>query len=350
MPNSSQPLDIQVLEQAIGWAADEPVWLCTVLHTWGSSPRSPGSLLAARADGHHCGSLSGGCIEEHFLKQIGNGRWEQPSQVIRYGDGELAPDVRLPCGGILDILVEYLPAGAKTQAYLRQQLEAIQGYQAVEKRVIPPAACHHLAPSDYSGKTNVSHDNNEIVIRLAAAPCLLVAGYSPVAHYCIEFAYSLGFEVILCEPRPEQQEIVSANRPNGARIEHTFPARFLEQHGCHANTAIVSLTHDPRLDDLTMMEAVRTPAFYIGVMGSERNSAKRRHRLEQLAGMTDEQLSRIHAPIGLNIGSKTPAEIALAIMADVVRVKNCGTEPRQVTQPTLDALEGVAENAEACAI
>ncbi|MDF0534950.1 XdhC family protein [Shewanella sp. A32] len=351
MSQSSQPLDAKVLQQASAWATHDAIWLCTVLHTWGSSPRSPGSLLVARHDGQYCGSLSGGCVEDHFLTQIAAGRWTEPSQVVRYGDGELAPEVRLPCGGILDVLVEYLPAGTQTVDYLHQQLQAVQGYQALVKKLTLPNACHSIVPSDYSGNTVISCQYPDIDIHMAAAPCLLLAGYSPVAHYCAEFGYALGFEVLLCEPRAEQLQKLETELPQGARLLPTFPAKYLEENGCHANTAIVALTHDPRLDDLTMMEAVNTPAFYIGAMGSARNSGKRRERLIRIGELSDAELARIHAPIGLALGSKTPAEIALAIMADIVRVKNLGhLTPAPVVQGTLDTLESISEDAASCAI
>ncbi|MGO1297189.1 MAG: XdhC family protein, partial [Vibrio sp.] len=291
------------------------------------------------------GSLSGGCVEEHFIKQIADGRWQQASQVVRYGDGELAPEVTLPCGGVLEILVEYLPAGNVTVAYLKQQFDAIQGYQAIRKQVQLPTACKQILVDDFTGTTAAIHyQAPNIDIRMAAAARLLVAGYSPVAHYCMEFGHALGFEVILLEPR----EHVLANidqLPNGVRLIETFPAKYLEQYSCHANTAIVSLTHDPRLDDLTMMEAVNTPAFYLGAMGSMRNSAKRRERLERIGELTESQLSRIHAPIGLAIGSKTPAEIGLAIMADIVRSKNLGhMNAKPAVQSTLNQLTPLTED------
>ncbi len=333
----SQPLDAKVLQQAAIWVQSSPVWLCTVLHTWGSSPRSPGSLLVAMQDGRQVGSLSGGCVEDHFIREIAKGRWQQLSQVIRYGDGELAPDVSLPCGGILEILVEYLPASELSVIYLQQQLQAVQGYQAMRKQLRLPEACSAIVPEELTGTTAICYQHPDIEIRIAAAPRLLVAGYSPVAHYCLEFAHALGFETVLLEPRENVLATLAEQCPPNTNVINSFPAKYLEQHGCHSNTAIVALTHDPRMDDLTMMEAVNTPAFYIGAMGSTRNSTKRRERLERIGELTKDQLSRIHAPIGLAIGSKTPAEIALAILADIVRVKNLGTaSTRPLLQGTLD--------------
>lgn len=326
---SGTPLDLQVLQQAQQWASTSPVWLCTVLHTWGSAPRGPGAMLAVSAEGAHCGSLSGGCVEEDLLARLASGQWQAPSQVIRYGDGELTANVKLPCGGILAILIEYLPAGDDTVAYLARQVAAIAGHEALHKRLTLPHPCQHLAPADFSTQPQVKVQGNEIDIRMSAAPQLLVAGYSPVAQYCMSFAFSLGFEVILCEPREDVLATLQGDSPinplpPGVRVLETLPAHYLQLHGCHANTAIVALTHDPRLDDLTMMEAVKTPAFYIGVMGSAQNSRHRRERLTRIGQLSDAEQQRIHAPIGLAIGSKTPAEIGLAIMADIVRLKNCG--------------------------
>lgn len=138
-----------------------------------------------------------------------------------------------------------------------------------------------------------------------------------MAKHCAEFAKTLGYEVLLCEPRTEV--IGDLARPAYA-VRNEHPAAYIASGNCHAHTAVVALTHDPRLDDLTLMEAVRSKAFYIGAMGSARTSEKRLERLKRIGGLTDQELARIHAPIGLRLGSKTPAEIALAVMADIVRV------------------------------
>ena len=156
------------------------------------------------------------------------------------------------------------------------------------------------------------------LLRLAALR-LLIAGLSPVAEFCAGFAAALGFEVIVCDPRPE---LTGGFRMAGVELVKLFPATYIAQGGCHAATAIVALTHDPRMDDLTLLEAVRTPAFYIGAMGSRRTSEKRMERVQRIGGIGQQDLERIHAPIGLKLGSKTPAEIALAVMADIVRVSN----------------------------
>ncbi|KKA63558.1 XshC-Cox1 family protein [Tatumella morbirosei] len=320
--HTGRSLDFRVLHQARVWSAQQPVWLATVLSTWGSAPRAPGAMLACTENGHFVGSLSGGCVEDHFLSSLSGGQWRQPSQIVRYGAGDPETGIRLPCGGTLDILIEYLPPGPMSVGYFDQMLQALTGHRPVCKIVRLPEACSGLQPTTFAGRTRVTVALPDIEILLSAAPRLLVAGYSPVAHYCMTFALSLGFEVVLCEPREEILSTIDFDGFSEVILRREFPAKVLEKENCHPHTAIVALTHDARMDDLTMMEAVNTPAFYLGVMGSEKNSKSRRERLQRIGGLDSEQLSRIHAPIGLPIGSKTPAEIALAIMADIVRVKN----------------------------
>ncbi|MEN4905708.1 XdhC family protein [Rahnella bonaserana] len=317
-----QHLDNQVISQAMAWLAHQPVWLCTVLTTYGSSPRAPGALMVANAGGHFCGSLSGGCVEEDFLQRIAAGEYQQASQIVRYGEGGLTPNIALPCGGSLDVLIEYLPSTQSNVDYLQKMGMALAGHYALTKSLILPAACDHLELTNYHNATQVMRNDDCITLHLAAPPRLLIAGLSSVALFCADFACALGFEVVVCECREDVLENFLPSLKTEVRLEKQFPAKYLEQKGCHANTAIVALTHDPRMDDLTLMEAVNTPAFYIGAMGSQRNSARRRERLQTIADFTADDFSRLHAPVGLPIGSKTPAEIALAVMADIVKHKN----------------------------
>jgi len=317
-----QSLDLTVVQQAVRWIGTQPVWLCTVLSTFGSSPRSPGALMAATADGRYSGSLSGGCVEEDFIARLRAGAFREPSQVVRYGDGGLTPNRALPCGGGLDILIEYLPCNDAGADYLVRLGRALGGHGALVKQLTLPAACHTLTADSGAGATHVARDGDHLTLHVAAAPRLVVAGLSPVAVYCAGFAVALGFETVVCEPRSEELENLLPQLPAGVIVERQFPAKFIEQQGCHAHTAVVALTHDPRMDDLTLMEAVQTPAFYIGAMGSMKNSQQRRERLQRIGGLTEAELARVHAPIGLDLGSKTPAEIALAVMADVVAHKN----------------------------
>ncbi|MEQ5136138.1 MULTISPECIES: XdhC family protein [Providencia] len=314
--------DVSVISQAIKWAMDEPVWLCTVLNTYGSSPRSPGSLLVAKGDGMYVGSLSGGCIEEDFLQRIQQGHYLKDSQVVRYGQGGVEAKVNLPCEGSLDVLIEYLPCNPHSHQYLSQIQTALLGYTAIIKKLTLPLRSEISTVPNSQHPTHIERNGDEIQFYIMAPPKLIVAGISNVGVYCANFAVTLGFEVIICEHRDDELLRFAGQIAEQVEIKNIFPARFLEENPSASNTAIVSLTHDPRIDDLTLMEAVNTSAFYIGAMGSTRTSAKRRERLLNSGGLTLEMLDQIHAPIGIPIGSKTPPEIALAIMADIVAHKN----------------------------
>ncbi len=319
-------LDLQVVQQARDWlAAGKPVWLCTVLSTYGSAPRGPGAMLVALSTGEHRGSLSGGCIEEDFLERLALGRFEPVTQQVRYGVGGLAPSLALPCGGVLDVLVEYLAPGAEIQAHLAQVEQALSG-RGLLRRVVDLGAVAPRLQAGEMGQARVHVEAGTASIRIGAVQRLLLAGLSPVAEFCASFALALGYEVILCDPRPE---VLAGFSLAGVEVCPVLPAVFIAEGGCHASTAVVALTHDPRLDDLTLLEAVRTEAFYIGAMGSRQTSRKRLERLARIGHLDEATLARIQAPIGLNLGSKTPAEIALAVMADVLRTAN-GIDRRQL--------------------
>ncbi|WP_227367466.1 XdhC family protein [Halomonas sp. M20] len=311
-------LDLQVIESALRWAnAGEPVWLCTVLATFGSSPREPGSLLVARADGKHVGSLSGGCVEEDFLARLREGDFDAPITVVRYGDGGIDhSQITLPCGGSLEVLVERLISAPTTLIHLEVLQAALLGQRALVRRVSLEDGRVSFVDSDAQGP-QVERDEQSVRVRIGPALRLIIAGISPVSAACAEFARTLGFEVIVCDPRDEAR--ATFNVP-GVEVQAILPSLFIASGASHAATAVVALTHDPRIDDLAMIEAVRTPAFYIGVMGSKRTSSQRAERLERSGNLTEAEIARIHMPIGLALGSKTPAEIALAVMADILRV------------------------------
>lgn len=315
-----QHLDLQVIRRALEWStAGQQVWLCTVLATYGSAPRAPGSLLAVNTGGQWIGSLSGGCVEEDFLERVAEGAFAEAVSVVRYGDGE-APrsHVSLPCGGVLDVLVEKLEPDCAVQAHLRELQAALLGQRRLIREVDLDSGARSVFADSEQG-VRVEREIDRVRVRIGAAQRLLLAGYSSVAQACAEFAVGLGFEVILCDPRDEVLEGVVLHH---VEIRRQLPSVFIAEGGCHSDTAVVALTHDPRIDDLAMMEAVRTDAFYIGVMGSMQTSQKRFERLRRIGGLGEVELARIHAPIGLNLGSKTPAEIALAVLADILRIRS----------------------------
>src|SRR5690554_5290115 len=317
-----QPLDIQVVDRAISWCDGvQDLCLCTVLSTFGSSSRAPGAWLAAQASGDHCGSLSGGCVEEDFLERLQEGEFQGRINRIPYGaaDGKDKPGVSLPCGGVLDVLIEHWPASASTREHFLALRAALSGQGHVVRKVCLKTGEASVEPDRETGQ-KVMEDETTATLKLRVGPVsrLLIAGLSPVATACASFAHSLGFEVIVCDPR--QEEVCDFNVP-GVTLRQELPSVWIAREGCHGATAVVALTHDPKIDDTALMEAVKTDAFYIGVMGSLRTSEKRRERLLRIGGLNQQQIERIRMPIGLNIGSKTPAEIALSVMADIVRVR-----------------------------
>lgn len=319
-----QYLDLNVVEKALEWLAEgETIWFCTVLSTFGSSPREPGSMFVARSDGRHVGSLSGGCVEEDFLENLREGAYGRPVQRVRYGsrDGLGERRVTLPCGGSLDVLIERMEPEPNSLQHMEALLATLRGQRVQTRRVDLKTGAKTFVDDEGLGpKVIDSEPSRAVSIRVGPAARLIIAGISTVSIACAELAKALGYEVIVCDPREEESDNVQLDE--GIRIEAVLPSLYIASPGvCHATTAVVALTHDPRIDDLAMIEAVNTPAFYIGVMGSRRTSEARAERLLRSGGLSDQDIARINMPIGLALGSKTPAEIALAVMADILRVQ-----------------------------
>ncbi len=192
-----QPLDLQVIQLAIAWhAVGLPVWLCTVIASFGSSPCPPGALLVARGDGASCGSLSGGCIEDDFLQRVVAGGFAEPNALVRYGDGSDAPQVRLPCGAALEVLVERLPADARTLEHLGRLESALLGRERLVRQWQLPFAHPQLLDDTRDGP-RVERCGERLRVRFGAAQRLIIAGVSSVALFCAQFAVALDFEVII---------------------------------------------------------------------------------------------------------------------------------------------------------
>lgn len=313
-----QPLDLQVVEQAQGWLSEnKTIWLVTVLSTFGSSPRGPGSLLVAAINETPVGSLSGGCVEEDFIHRLNQHEFINDCQRLQYGSADNERQgVSLPCNGVLDILIERIQPSPDNYEHVSQLAQALTGQTSLLRSVHLINGEKQLTPAEPVGPI-VTFDSERVGIRVGPIARLVIAGLSPVSEVCAQFAYALGFDVVLCDPRSSASELSI----EGVTVHTCMPSDYIAQAGnCHSATAVVALTHDPRIDDLALMEAVRTEAFYIGAMGSKATSKARAERLARSGGLSEAQINTIHMPIGLALGSKTPAEIALAVMADVVRV------------------------------
>ena len=315
-----QAVDKEVLSQVLNWLqAGQPCWLATVVQTWGSSPRPVGSLLACNHEGQIVGSLSGGCVEDDLLEKLTNGELAaDKAQFFAYGvTAEDTEKFGLPCGGHLYIVIEPQSADAATIAHFTTLLSALEQRQCAERRVELESGVATARPVDHHAPLVWDADNQVLTHTYGPRMQLFIIGAGMVSKYLAELALMLDYEVTVCDPREER---LAQFGVDGVTTIAEMPDDAVRAHASDESSAIVALTHDPRIDDMGMMEALTTDAFYIGAMGSTRTSASRRERLLAL-DVSEADLAKLHAPIGLSIGSKTPPEIAIAILAEITAVR-----------------------------
>ena len=316
-----QSLDVKVLDQLCNWVQQgKTVWLCTIVRTWGSAPRRKGSLLAS-CQGEFVGSLSGGCVEDDLIERLHSGVFDDtiPHYIV-YGESEAdAARFNLPCGGTLGVLVE--PVVADHLEHFQAILEALQARSCITR---------HCSWPDGSYALDTGSSRFDITLQLDDfAPVSFVHTYGPQVHLFIigcnevsmhlaEFSLAVGYRVTVCDPRQNHDESWAVA---GVQLVREMPDDAILTLANDADSAIVALTHDPRMDDMGLMVAFETRAFYIGAMGSRASSQKRRERLQQL-DVSESELHRLHAPIGVDIGSKIPAEIAISILAEIVAARS----------------------------
>ena len=307
-------LDLQVLEQARDWrAAGRAVWLVTVLETWGSAPRPPGALLAMRDDGLVVGSVSGGCVEDDLIERVRRGdRVDTPSLVVYGVSKEEAARFGLPCGGNLRLVQEPL---ASTH-WIDQVLERTARHELVARVLDLDSGSVAVEPAR-RGEA-FSFDGQRLRALYGPRWRMLVIGAGQLSRALAAMALGLDFEVIVCDPREEYHLTWDVA---GTTFSTAMPDDLALELQLDPHSAVVAVTHDPKLDDLALLEALKSPAFYVGALGSRSNTAKRKERLA-LFDLSAAEIDRLHGPIGLDIGSRTPAEIAVAILAEVVAVKN----------------------------
>ena len=313
-------VDEEVIIQVNTWLqTNRPCWLATVIGTWGSSPRPVGSLLGCDADGHIVGSLSGGCVEDDLLEKLTRGELAvTDAQFFKYGvTAEESEKFGLPCGGSLLIVIEPLKPDAKHQAHFAHLCSQLATRQRVQRIVdLPNRSFDHI---DVDTHSPLAWDEEQQLLKHTYGPQhqLFIIGAGMVSKYLAEMAMSLDYAVTVCDPR---EQMIRDFSIAGVRLIIDMPDDAIRAHANDSDSAIVALTHDPRIDDMGLMEALKTKAFYVGAMGSSRTSASRRDRLVAL-DLTEGEIARLHAPIGLPIGSKTPPEIAIAILAEITAVR-----------------------------
>lgn len=307
-------VDLGVLRRARDWLREgHDVVLYTVIDTWGSAPRPVGSLLALRDDGRVEGSVSGGCIEDDLLANPLHNDPQQHCQIISYGvSKEESARFGLPCGGTLRLLREPLTDAG----WLDELLQRCAAHQRVVREVELASGAVRLSPAGQH--ESLQFDGERLRAPFGPAWRLLLIGAGQLSRYAAELAVGLGFEVLVCDPREGYQYDWPAL---GTRFVAGMPDDAVMAIEPDAHTAVVALTHDPVLDDLALLKALESDAFYVGALGSRVNNDKRRTRLVSL-GLAESVVARLHGPVGLAIGSRTPAEIALSLMAEIVAIRN----------------------------
>jgi len=327
-----ESLDLRVLSDVLAWKqAGHRVTLVTVVETWGSAPRPPGALLAVRDDGGVSGSVSGGCVEDDLIARIRAGEYadlQRPSLVAYGVTKEEASRFGLPCGGTLRLVQEPV---RETQ-WIEAVLQGTAGY-ALLARTLTLATGEVTLREAHRGEA-LHFDGNHLTTFFGPRWRLLLIGAGQLSQCVAQMAQALDYEVLVCEPR---QEYKAGWSLPGVTHLSGMPDDVVLEICPDAHTAIVALTHDPKLDDMALLEALNSPAFYVGALGSRRNQQARKQRLAEHFGLSEAALARLHGPVGLRLGAKTPSEIAVSVIAELVQVKNMGlAEPRLAQEGQLD--------------
>jgi xanthine dehydrogenase accessory factor len=295
-------------------ARGDRVALATVVATRRSAPRPVGSKLIVSERGELLGSVSGGCVESDVAVTAAEVIAEGTPRLLTYGiDDEQAWSVGLPCGGEIDVFVERFEGELPDSAEPAVALTVLTGERAGEHRLVPG---DEVEP----GPSRVLELEGETVFAevLGPPPRLIVVGGIDTAEELCRSAKALGWRTAVADPRPG---LVTRERlPSPDELVVAWPAEALEQLAPGADTAVVVLTHEERLDVPALVSALASEAFYVGAIGSRRTQGKRRERLLE-AGVGEEELERLAGPAGLDLGGHSPAETALSILAEVLAVR-----------------------------
>ncbi len=305
--------DLEVFTRALEWLnSGYKAHLFTVVQTWGSAPRLPGAVLVVREDGHLIGSVSGGCIEDDLADKACNHQLPKTPSIMEYGiSRDDAQRFRIPCGGRLQIFVEPLNSPAQLQALV----ENLSDRKLVKRSVSLSTGQIKLMEVLPEGLPKIEGDWFHTYF--GPQWRLLIIGANQLGSMLASVAQVLDFDVLICEPR---QEIRDEWHVEGVTWIAGMPDDVVLEINPDAHTAIVAVTHDPKLDDMALLEALKSDAFYVGALGSHKNQEKRRERL-RMFDLNELEISTMRGPVGLQIGSRTPAEIAIAILAELIQVR-----------------------------
>ena len=319
-------VDIEVLRTAEAWRkSGHRAALGTIVKTWGSAPRPVGAMVAIRDDGQIVGSVSGGCVEDDLVEKVREkfAAAKKP-ELVTYGvTNEEATRWGLPCGGTLQLVLEPV---TETSG-LSDLLAKIQSQQLVKRRVEMESGRATLEPGRWQDV--LEFDGRVLSAVHGPRWRLVLIGAGQLTRYLAEMARMLDYHVVVIDPREEYAAgwdlaVVPINRG--------MPDDVVREMQLDGHSALVALTHDPKLDDLALMEALKSAAFYVGAIGSKKNNDARRERLKEF-DVSAEEIARLRGPVGLYIGSKTPPEIAVAILAEMTAVRHGVSEPSWAAKP-----------------
>ena len=332
-------LDFEVLQRASEWLAQgRGVHLFTVVQTWGSAPRLPGAILAVRDDGHLVGSVSGGCIEDDLADKAKHGELPQTVSLMEYGvSRDEAQRFGIPCGGRLLIFVEPLQDGIELQQIMRGMRER----KLIRRSVKLGTGESKLAEALPGSSPGL--DGEWFHSYFGPQWRLLIIGANQLGAVLASMAQVLDFNVLICDPREDMR---AEWHVEGATWLYGMPDDVVLELQSDAHTAIVAVTHDPKLDDMALLEALKCDALYVGALGSRKNQEKRRERM-RMFDLNEAEIARLRGPVGLPIGSRTPAEIAVAILAELIQVR---TQQREAAAESIDyAQAAIIQAAPSCA-
>ena len=312
--------DTPLPKLALDWhRAGRGVALAFVVETWGSAPRPAGSMLVIDADGAMEGSVSGGCVEGAVIVEAIEAIADGKPRLLDFGvSDDEAFAVGLACGGRIRVLVdpiggtlsEGILAEVVTASDAKSSIAYVADLESGARQTVTAESYPSRFRADRSG---VEEDGRTFVAVQNPPLRMIIVGAVHIAQFLVPMARACGYAPVLIDPRGA---FGSQARFPGEDIREDWPDEALDVLAPDTRTAVVTLTHDPKLDDPAIMATLRGPAFYLGCLGSTRTHAKRVDRLKA-AGFTDAEIAKIHAPVGLDIGGKSPAEIAVSIMAQV---------------------------------
>ena len=341
------PSAVEVLEAALRWRdSGQPVALATVIGTWGSSPCPVGSQLAVDGQGHFVGSVSAGCVEATVIAAAREVLNERRGRRLDFGvSDQTAWDVGLSCGGRLQVYLE--PIEGKP-AVLASLLASVRAKQAIARVTNLDSGQQALVTKDGEASTAfaasivsaakralateqsslMQTETGPVFVHTFHPPLrLVIVGAVHLAQALAQFAELSGYEVIIIDPRRAFSDRV---RFPGVAVINAWPDEALRRLSLDQRSSVITLTHDPKFDDRALGAALNSPCFYIGALGSRKTHAARLERLKR-AGFGAAELERIHGPVGLDIAARTPAEIALSILAEITRERRADQDTRSST-------------------